>query len=125
MVVDAEEQSLQYDCLAEGALHDHYRRIGEVDFALRIAPDVTGEMEVGQPVGHGPIDHLAVQEEPQRLLVEAEVSQGTERPPHSGDHPITAALRQSSGEELEDASPVCGTGSECSPNHRQFVVVGQ
>jgi hypothetical protein len=71
------------------------------------------------------VDHLTVAEELQRLLVEAEVQQGTERPPNSGDHPIAAALRQTTGEELEDASPVGRTGSECSANHRQFVVVGQ
>ena len=80
---------------------------------------------VGQPVGHVLIDNLAVAQEPKRLIIEAEVSQCSQRPSHSADHPITAALWQPTSEEFENARPVCRTGPPRSANHGQFIVVSQ
>ena len=51
VVVDAEQHRLQHHPLGEGAVHDQQRRTRDVDLPLRVAPDVAGEPEVGQPVG--------------------------------------------------------------------------
>ena len=56
------------------------------------------------------VDHLGVEQEPQRLLVEPEVPQRPQRPPDAGDHAVAAARRQPAREQLEDAAPVRGTG---------------
>ncbi len=96
--------------------------MGEVEFALAVAVDLSGEAVVLQVVAGA-----SVQEgEPVELLGgEVEVLDGLDGTGGTGDNAVAALIGQSAGEDLEGAPAVGGAVGQGGLQHRQFVHVGE
>lgn len=125
VVEDGEDHRLQEDRFGEGALDPHDRRAGEVDLALRVAPDVAAEAVVGQPVQRARIEDAAFAQEAEDRFVEVEVLHRVQDPAGSGDDSVAAAFGQAPGEDLEDRAAVGGPGPQRGLQHGEFVLVGE
>jgi len=124
-IVDAEQHRLQDAGLRETALHGQHRRPREVGFTLRVTPDVAVETVVGQPLRQVVADDSLIQQELQGGGIETEFVDGLQSPSEARDHPVAAALRQTTGEHVEQGTPARGARVHGGLNHRQLVVVGQ
>src|SRR3954471_23898014 len=104
MVVDRQQQRLEEDRLGEGGLDDDQGGVGEVDLALRVAPDVPGEPVVGQPLQRRLVDDLFASLEVYLPLPEAEVTKRCQGPADTGDDAVPSAVGQPTREQLEHRS---------------------
>ena len=118
-------EGLQQHALGERRPDGEHRRAGEVEVALGVAVDVAAEPEVGQPVEQ-PLVGDALRAQRRELVVpEPEVREGLQQPAGAGEDAVAATVRQSPGEDLEDAVPVGGAVGERGAHHRQLVPVGE
>ncbi|ESU47662.1 aerobic-type carbon monoxide dehydrogenase [Streptomyces sp. HCCB10043] len=125
MVEDGEDHRLQQHALGEGPLDPQDRGAGEVDLALRIAPDVAAEAVVRQPFEGRLVHDVLLPQEADHLVVEVEVLHRVQHPAGARDDAVPPPLGQPAGERLEDRVPVGGAGLEGRLHHGQFVLVGE
>ncbi len=123
VVEDGQDHGLQQHALGEAALDPQDRRAREVHLALGVAPDVTAEAVVGEPLQGLLVHDLPLAQEAEDALVEAEVLDRVQDASGARHHAVAAPVRQPPGEDLEHAAPLGRTGLQGGLQHRQFVLV--
>jgi hypothetical protein len=125
VVEDRQHQRLQQHALAERTGDGEDRRAGEVELALRVAVDVTGELVVREPGERRLVDDGGGFQLRQLGVGEAEVRDRVEHPGRTRDDAVAPPVRQPPGENFEHAGPRVRPVGERAAQHGQLVVVGE
>ena len=123
VVEDRQQQGLEDDRLGERALDDEDRRRREVHLAIRVAPDVTAEAVLREPVAGGVVDDLVLAQPGDLVCAEAEALQRIERSAGAGHDAVATPRWKASGEHLEHRTAPGRAVGERRLQHRQLVVV--
>lgn len=94
MVEHAQRQRLEDDRIGEAALDGEDGGAGEVQLALAVSANGSGEPVVLEVAQGCRIDHVVVAEETKLVVTEAEVAHQAEQAPGAGDDPEPAPARE-------------------------------
>src|SRR5882757_8816183 len=97
----------------------------KVQLALRVTVDVAGEPVAGQILRRAVIDHPAISEKRQSLVVEGEVGYRVEQSTSPADDAVAAPIREAAGEDLEGAQALRRPVAQRRAEHGEFVAVGE
>jgi hypothetical protein len=125
VVEHREGERLQEHTFGERSADGEHRGPREVQVALGVAIDVTGELEIGQPVEQPLVGQSLLAQGGDLVLSEAEVWQRLQQPAGAGEDAVPAAEGQAAREHLEDAVALGGAVGEGGGHHREFVAVGE
>ncbi len=124
VIQNAQQQRFQQRAFAERAFNLQDRRVREEHLTFAVALDGAGEVEVLQPFDGFRADHLAVCKEFQIIIVKVEIFKRVKDTTLAGGHPVVAAKRQMTGENLEYALAIGGAVPQARVKHGVFVHVG-
>ena len=124
VIQNAQQQRFQQRALAERAFDLQNRRIREEHLTFAIALDRTGKMEILKPFDSFGAYYFAICKEFQIIIVKMEIFKRVKNTTLAGGHPIVAAKRQMTGENLEYALAIGGAVPQARVKHGVFVHVG-
>jgi hypothetical protein len=125
VVEDRQQQRLEQHPFGEGRLDHDDGGVGEVELALRVAPDVAGEAVRREPLQRRVVHHPGVREVAEGGVVEPELLDRVEDPADTGHHAVPTPLGEPTTEQLEHRTAVRGAAGQGGLQHRQLVVVSQ
>ena len=123
VVEDRQHERLEDHRLVERAGDAEHGGAGEVQLALRVALDVTGEAVAGEPAQGPRVEHRF--ERGELRVGEPERRDRVEHPGGARDHAVAAAVGKLPSEGLEGAVPPRGAVRQRACQHRQLVLVGE